>query len=119
MITNYIIGKYYPNLFTQFIIGCVLYIIFFFIVRDLTCDDTFYKDYQVFITAFVSVDVFCFIRNKKHDKVTVKPVVKEATTEEFTITHDLSTTESDYSIFSTSDEKDEKIETSSNIINKP
>ena len=53
--TNIAVSKYYQSLLTQFIIGCILYIITFFIITDITSNNT-YQKYKYYICVLIIVD---------------------------------------------------------------
>lgn len=134
LLTHIMIGKYYPNLFTQFIIGCICYIIAFLLLKDLYADD-FIVTYKYQILSLLLLDIFFIIYEVKNDSQksktstetnqTINSENNECTTTEnktggiysislsseindFRITHDPSVSEisiEENSLFSTSDEK--------------
>lgn len=134
--THILIGKYYPNLLTQFIIGCTFYIVSFFIIKDVISDDCF-DQYKYYIISLISADALFMLYkiksyrdNQKHNKSEsfanhAKPNNSTATDTKTTgihsatltsemydikITHDLSTQDpnNENNIFSTSDEKSDE-----------
>lgn len=50
-----IVGKYYPSILTQFIIGCTCYALSFFILKDLITSNT-YDQYKYHILALIGID---------------------------------------------------------------
>ncbi len=55
LITHIFIGKYYPNLVTQFIIGCVCYVVSFLILRDIISVEI-YEQYKYYGMALIGID---------------------------------------------------------------
>lgn len=127
LIVHTITGKYYPNFLTQFILGCVCYIFFFFIIKDLITDFN-YDKYKYYIISLIMVDLillvyltrgakkaslFNKIENKNSTKIyynrsqnnTLSYDLSEISDEnDYKVTHDLSSSENLYNIFSTTDE---------------
>ena len=133
LITNIAIGKYYSKFFTQFIIGCVCYILAFFILKDFIASGT-YQKYKCHIFFLVAIDAaFLVYRSKsqnvktedfKEDKLVAHTNEQENSTTEgkslspssiniseeindFKIMHDISISSDNYSLFSTSDDKND------------
>lgn len=74
IITNIIIGKCYPNIMTQVIIGTICYVISFFILKDII-PPTIIENYKYWIYVLIFIDV-CFLAYLyKYHSVT-KPVVE-------------------------------------------
>ena len=127
-----LIGKYYPSLFTQFIIGCVCYAVSFMILKDLIMDTTC-EQYKYHVILLVMIDATYLVYRSKSTKdqnISVshvghdEPKKKSQNTStdirsnsmysvslsseinDYKITHDLSTSDAGAnSMFSTSDEK--------------
>lgn len=127
-------GKYYANLLTQFIIGCSCYILAFFIIKDII-GGTCFDEYKYYIMLLIAIDT-CFIIYKAKCKIgSTKQIVEnveinfdtkaeQTTTDggtanihsgtlmseinDFKITHDLTISDNESSIFSTSDEKSDE-----------
>lgn len=136
LITHILIGKYYPSLMTQFIIGCTCYVLSFFIIKDIINNEFFeqYKYYALFLivvdTTFIIYETKCNMNeektikkfqniqmDKKFDNVSTDiknensfSITLSSEMEDFKITHDLSLSESENEnlFFSNSDEKNEK-----------
>ena len=135
LITHIIIGKYYPSLFTQFIIGCSCYVLSFLILKDMISSETF-DQYKYYAVSLVAVDT-AFMVYKAQSKSTSKHTINQdeiiesdkkpentstdlrtnslpsvtlsSEINDYKITHDLSTSdENNYDLFSTSDEKSDK-----------
>ena len=68
--TNITVGKYYPSLFTQFIIGCILYIFSFFMITDIISSDS-YQKYKYYIFILIIVDAAFLIYLAKYYKTTI------------------------------------------------
>ncbi|MEM0354031.1 MAG: hypothetical protein QXW79_00480 [Thermoplasmata archaeon] len=122
--TNIIIGKYYPNFFVQFVIGCIAYIFVIIIVRDLMIFPTSEK-YKYYILVLLLVDVIYLIHrsqnvkssNKKIDEETKLKSMKNnqnvdspgsislsSEMDDIKVVHDIMSSETDpYSLFSTSE----------------
>ncbi len=135
LITNIVIGKYYPSLVTQLIIGCACYALSFFIIKDVMDSESF-NEYKYYILSLIAADII-FITykakkciNTKTTNQTFSNISKEnkidTTTSElktgsmhsvtlsseindFRISHDLSVSDpnDENSMFSTSDDKSE------------
>lgn len=133
LITNIVIGKYYPNLVTQIIIGCTCYVLSFFIIKDVIDNESF-NEYKYYILSLIAAD-FVFIAYKAkncvnanstkqfHQNIMKENKIDNTTSEQktgsmysvslsseindFRITHDLSFSESneENSMFSSSNEK--------------
>ena len=131
LITHILIGKYYPSLVTQFIIGCTCYILSFFIIKDIIDEESF-NECKYYVLSLIIADVI-FIVYKTKSRINISAIkqfpnhiVKENKVENFTtdlktgsthsvtlsseindfkITHDLSITDpnDENSMFSTSD----------------
>lgn len=130
--TNILIGKYYPNLFTQFIIGCACYILSFLIIKDIITLDN-YKQYKYHVLCLIVIDTsyLIYLTNRKrhvqnintqYEKIEPNQKLENISTDlktgsmpsitlsseinDVRITHDLSLSDNQKnSIFSTSDEK--------------
>lgn len=76
LITHILIGKYYPNLFAQFIIGCSFFIIAFLVIKDIFSGYNF-SQYKYYILALVIVDILFVIYLTK-TKMTSKKIVKNS-----------------------------------------
>jgi hypothetical protein len=123
--TNMSIGKYYPNICTIFMVGCLLYVVSFFIIKDLLTDDG-YQKYKSYIWSLIIIDFVYLIyiakyanHNKKMSQIDISiPPSKEmfeksendsdsitlsSEIDDIRLTHDIETTSNDFSIFSTSD----------------
>lgn len=138
LITNIIAGKRYPQIATQFIIGCILYIVSFIIIVNIFSNDIF-DQYKYYILALLLVDAAFMVYLAKNNQNN-SPVDKEDNTENATdttslasnsnglfnnesaseaddtrISHDISSTGSDnYELFSlTEEEKTEPENTTS------
>ncbi|XWV26061.1 hypothetical protein QJ857_gp1019 [Tupanvirus soda lake] len=138
LITHILIGKYYPSLITQFIIGCTCYILSFLIIKDIISAQCF-EQYKYYALSLIAVDTSFIIYKAKCSMNETKEVQPFQTIEienkpenttsdirtgslqsitlsselnDFKITHDLSLSEPDNedSMFSTSDEKSEEKE---------
>lgn len=68
LITHLLVGKYYPNLSTQLIIGCLCYAIIFIMLRDIVTSD-FYENYKYYIFLLICVDLV-FLIYKTKSKIT-------------------------------------------------
>ena len=55
LVTHILIGKYYPSLFTQFIIGCTCYILSFLIIKDVITDINF-ESCKYYVLALFAMD---------------------------------------------------------------
>lgn len=64
-IVNLIIDKYYPNLMTQIIIGCICYAFSFFILNEFI-SEALYDKYQYYIVALFTIDASYLIYKKKY-----------------------------------------------------
>lgn len=145
LITHILIGKYYPNLFTQFIIGCTFYVLTYLIIKDIIPNiyHNQYKNYAItLIIADASFMIFRakkkidskkinkqeeFNENKEKEQITtdlktgsIHSITLSSEINDYKITHELSLSDSDIkkSIFSTSDEKsDINKNNSSNLSN--
>ncbi len=120
LVTNIIIGKYYPSIITQFIFGIVCYSASFFILRDIITDNL-YEEYKYCLGSLIMVDSLFILYQYKYNSVkknieendkqdpspknvvmnTTEPVPKSSMSEKFDIsfssdindykiTHDLS-----------------------------
>lgn len=114
-----IIGKYYPNFFTQFLVGCVFYTIAFFILIDII-PEKIYNEYKYYMVTLISADLsflvykakFTESPQKEEDEKNIIDNTDENTTErwnnytnsattidissdinDFRITHDISSSE--------------------------
>lgn len=80
LITHITVGKYYTNFFTQFVIGCTCYMIFFLMLRDLISSQTYEKyKYYIFILIFVDLSFIIYkakICNKNDTKLQTISVVR-------------------------------------------
>ena len=65
-ITSILIGKYYPSLITQFIIGCSCYILSFFIIKDVISNDCL-DEYKYYILSLIIVDISFLVYNVKYN----------------------------------------------------
>jgi hypothetical protein len=134
--TNVFIGKYYPSLLTQLIIGCTFYVTTFFIFKDIMSDDHI-DDSKYYILILVILDASFLIykiktyRDNQRRKQSVslnqsskinndKNLSKNNNIQNATlssemydmkITHDLSAQDfnRDNQIFSASDEKSDEL----------
>ncbi len=134
LITHLLIGKYYPSVITQFIIGCTCYILIFFIIKDIINSDCI-KQYKYYALSLIAVDASFIVYKTKCQMDSTKPIqpyqsvqlenkTENTSTDlktgsihsvtlsselnDFRITHDLSLSDGDInnnSMFSTSDEK--------------
>ena len=131
LVTHILIGKYYPNLITQFIIGCSFYVISFLIIKDILTGCN-YNQYKYYALALIVIDAsflifktkskidsqkpkeateaFDFI--KKTDNTTsdlktgtIQSVSLSSEINDYRITHDLSLSDDVSSIFSNTEEK--------------
>lgn len=77
LIAHIFIGKYYPNVITQFIIGCICYVISFLIVRDIISIET-YEQYKYYGLAMISIDTAYLVYTGKsqNSKKTVKSIIE-------------------------------------------
>jgi hypothetical protein len=134
LITHVLIGKYYPSLVTQFLIGCTCYMLSFLIIKDTIFDSDNFDQYKYYVLTLAAIDVtFIFCKTKSHvnaeklsnKHVEPKPkIIKKEndpktnnmytvtlTSEinDFRIIHDSSLSDSNVkkSMFSTSDENTE------------
>ena len=135
LITHLLIGKYYPSLFTQFIIGFSCYVLSFLLIKDIISDDCCDK-YKYYALSLVAVDAtYLIYRSKsKMDKndptekmspIDNNTVVENISTtdvktgsiqsitlsseiNDYKITHELSLSDNDNTMFSTSDDEEEK-----------
>lgn len=139
LITNITIGKYYPNLFTQLVLGCICYIISFLFLKDFISCET-YDKYKYYALCLIIIDSsYLFYKSKTKEKIinnnnrnvpTVKSEPETNTASDksfdlysttssevndFKINHDLSTSSDNLDMFSTSDEKDDKKNKSINV----
>jgi len=114
LITHIVIGKYYPSVLTQIAIGSSLYVLGYFLIRDLVDEETI-AIYKPYILSLIAIDVLYIAHTaatikrldvKKDDiktKVThphshpyphpIESEISDAT--DYRITHDLSLNESD------------------------
>ena len=72
LMTYILIGKYYPKITTQFVIGCVCYILSFFIINDMIESETSDK-YKGHIISLIAIDAGFLLYRYKYEKKT--PVV--------------------------------------------
>ena len=148
LITNITIGKRFPRITTQFIIGCILYAISFFIIANIMKGDLF-EQYKYYIFALVIIDALFLVylakvSNPVNDKVKETNDKDDGTTDNNTtdtanvshsnslyspttisetndikVTHDISSSGSDkYEIFSTS-ESDKEVDVKEEKKSKP
>ena len=131
LITNIVIGKYYPNLFTQFVVGFVCYLFAFFILKDFISPDT-YQMYKYYILFLIGIDAIFLVYRAKSQNIPTEKIEMDETVEstpnsEDTVTegkslspsslsfsdeindlkiiHDISTSSDNYSLFSSDVEK--------------
>jgi len=64
-IIHFTIGKYYPKFYTQFVMGCVIYTISIFILKDFISDTT-YEKYKYYVLALVASDFSFFVYKTKY-----------------------------------------------------
>jgi hypothetical protein len=123
------IYKYYPSMLTQFIIGCTCYVISFFIIKDII-SLSIYEKYKYHIMALLMIDtsflLYKHVYPKKNSKIfgnnanviTSPTRISEVTSDikttsqqsisfvseidDFKITHDISSSDTDYELFSSS-----------------
>ncbi|AYV85073.1 MAG: putative ORFan [Satyrvirus sp.] len=125
------VGKYYPNLFMQIIFGSICYVIFFFIIKSI-CPDVNYEKYKYCILFVIIFDIILLVyltrfrTNSKNseEKIDVKNELGagadkvlnpnslslnstslSSEANDFKVTHDPSSSDENYSIFSTSENK--------------
>lgn len=125
-----LVGKYYPNLVTQFIIGCSFYVVSFLMVRDI-CTGCNFDQYKYYILSLIIIDAsFLFFKTKStitsqknsepaepfdFVKMTenissdlktgsIQSISLSSEINDYKITHDISLSDNS-SIFSNSDEK--------------
>lgn len=132
LITHILIGKYYPNLFTQFIIGCTFYILSFIIIKDIITNNI-YEQYKCYILPLVTIDIIFLIYKTKTNleskkisqqfKITDRKdniihsstdfsnrsITLSSEINNFKIVHDNSEQTDKNSIFSISDNESEKV----------
>lgn len=107
--THWVLAQYYPSLVTQIIIGCTCYIILLFAIKDFIND---YDSLMYYALALVLLDV-SFLISVIHKKQPVyhlslqlnqniQPDQIESSETDYRITHDLTLTDTNTSIFSTS-----------------
>jgi hypothetical protein len=65
LIINSTIGKYYPNFFTQFLIGCVIYIFVLFIATEFI-PDKLYEKYKYHGLVLLIIDFAYLIYKTKY-----------------------------------------------------
>ena len=65
LISHLTLHKYYPKLFTQFMIGMVFYTISFIIMTDLIEWDT-YENYKYHILSMIFIDVSYLVYSSRH-----------------------------------------------------
>lgn len=142
LITNIFIDKYYPSIITQFVIGCVFYILLFFIIKDIISVD-YINNYKYYALILVIVDFIFIIYKAKtsYDNIQVSstfidinPVnaksnisskgnsgtntntVLSSDKDDFKIVHDLSlSSDFDNSMFSTSNTTDKSTDNSDTL----
>lgn len=66
LIINLTIGRYYPHIVTQFIIGCVMYIFLLFILSDYI-SGSIYEKYKYHALLLLTFDVGFLIYKAKYD----------------------------------------------------
>jgi hypothetical protein len=143
LITNTVIGKYYPNLVTQLILGFTCYMLSFLIIKDVIGTQCF-NEYKYYILLLAVADVIFIVykakncmdnngtkqsyhnilgENKSNNTTSesrtggMHSVTLSSEINDFKITHDLSLSESnnENSMFSTSDDKSETIDPTTKI----
>ena len=67
LMVHFVIDKYYPQIFTQFIIGIVCYIITFLILSEFTSYNT-YLEYKYHLCSLVGIDLAYLIYVAKFQK---------------------------------------------------
>lgn len=65
LLTHIFIGKHYPKLLTQFIVGCILYIISITLLLDIT-NKVLYDNYKYYIYGLICIDTIYFIYVNKN-----------------------------------------------------
>ena len=136
--TQVLIGKYYQNVFTQFIIGCTFYMLTFLIIKDIISNNSF-NEHKYYILILIIIDASYMIYkiksyrdNQKRAQLETLPYtnkpnnqtiadVKKINDQSVTlsseiygikITHDLSIQDPNNEknqMFSSSDEKSDKL----------
>lgn len=77
LITHILIGKYYSNIFTQFIIGCVLYVVSALIIHDIVSEKT-YQQYKYYALFLIAADTtFIIYKAKTSPKTKEKEKIKD------------------------------------------
>ena len=124
--THVLIGKYYPKLLTQFIIGCTCYIITFFVFNEVSPDD-FFDNAKYYILTFIILDASFMIykikslrdaqrqrqfrsfdpytKNNKLNDPQNSNITLTSEIHDIKITHEQSQHDIENQMFSTSDEK--------------
>jgi hypothetical protein len=64
LFTHMLIGKYYPSLITQFIIGCICYFLTFLIIRDIINNNCI-EQYKYYALLLIAVDTSFIIYKAK------------------------------------------------------
>lgn len=137
LITHILIGKYYPSLFTQFIIGCTFYVLSILIIKDIFSGNC-YEEYKYQALFLVAIDASFLLYKAKttiHSKKTnkspqfteketsieqlstdlksgsIQSVTLSSEINDFKITHSISLeSEEKNSMFSTSDGKSDNMD---------
>lgn len=62
LLTHTSINKYYPNPLIQIIVGCILYLITFFIIKDVfDAKSSFYSKYKYYLLILITLDIVYII----------------------------------------------------------
>lgn len=75
--THFLAGKYYPNIKTQFIIGCTCYILIFIMMMDFYINNQILTDFKYYILFLISVDIsFVAYKTKTNIKYKNKVIIR-------------------------------------------
>lgn len=83
--THIFIGKHYPNIVTQFIIGCICYIVSFLIIRDIISIET-YEQYKYYGLSLISIDTayLVYVGKTENKKIEIPTIQQQKPTIDLT-----------------------------------
>ena len=106
LITHIFIGKYYPNVVTQFIIGCICYVVSFLIISDVISHET-YEQYKYYGLSLIGIDTAYLIyigKTQKSNNTIVQTIQPKTLTRTVSQTTTNTTTSNNVSNISLSSE---------------
>lgn len=134
-ITHLVIDKYYPNPFTQFIVGCIFYTVILMIAGELI-NDSIYDKYKYQTFGLIIIDVMFLINQKQtlskdnmktyevplavktgvqtevqttSDKTSIDSISLSSEMNDYKMTHSLSDANDSDDLFSTDKKPEEKL----------